>query len=329
MLATHLTLENVDELVDAARSYLRLSEFREFLGRFAKPDLLASAPGVAGVAGVRGVAGESRAFDPQAARPEVANSQARGPATEPCAGGRALHELAGGAGGSSEPNDSIDSIDSIDAQVCRPASPPIAFILPESPEWVNLRLRAKRSKLQYARELLSHAVPSGDASSIFDRALDALIEKAERRKFAACSAPRAPRARSARARCVPAHVRRAVWKRDGGQCTFVSSQGRRCASRRLLEYDHVQPVARGGVASVEGIRLRCRGHNQYAAEQAFGAGFMQRKREESHELAEEARARRHERRAANERPRARGGERASPARVSPPDWRQVPPSTRP
>jgi len=25
-----------------------------------------------------------------------------------------------------------------------------------------------------------------------------------------------------------------VWQRDGGQCTFVSDSGRRCASRRFL-----------------------------------------------------------------------------------------------
>src|SRR5262249_26985667 len=31
----------------------------------------------------------------------------------------------------------------------------------------------------------------------------------------------------------------------------------------------------------ENVRLRCRAHNQYGAEQSFGAGFMQRKREEA------------------------------------------------
>src|SRR5262249_38080499 len=44
---------------------------------------------------------------------------------------------------------------------------------------------------------------------------------------------------------------------------------------------HIDPVARGGKASVERIRLRCRGHNQYEAEQVFGATFMKKKREEA------------------------------------------------
>ena len=79
-------------------------------------------------------------------------------------------------------------------------------------------------------------------------------------------------------RCIPASVRRAVWQRDRGECTFVSDDGHRCGSRKLLEFDHVEPVARGGEATVAGVRLRCRAHNQYEAEQTFGAGFMHEKR---------------------------------------------------
>jgi hypothetical protein len=55
-----------------------------------------------------------------------------------------------------------------------------------------------------------------------------------------------------------------------------------------LEFDHIEPVARGGRASVSGVRLRCRAHNQYAAECAFGAGFMSRKREMAQRASEES-----------------------------------------
>jgi hypothetical protein len=81
-------------------------------------------------------------------------------------------------------------------------------------------------------------------------------------------------------------VKRAVWARDSGRCTFVSETGRRCPARKCLEFDHVEEVARGGEASVAGIRLRCRAHNQYQAECTFGAGFMERKREEARRAAE-------------------------------------------
>src|SRR5438876_12039505 len=86
-------------------------------------------------------------------------------------------------------------------------------------------------------------------------------------------------------RHIPAHVKRAVWERDRGQCTFVGDTGRRGESRKFLEYDHVDPVARGGQATVQGLRLRCRGHNQLEAERTFGAGFMSAKREEARRTA--------------------------------------------
>src|SRR5206468_1786248 len=89
--------------------------------------------------------------------------------------------------------------------------------------------------------------------------------------------PRQTRSR----RHIPAAVKRAVDQRDGRRCTFVSDAGHRCESRTLLQYDHIHPVARGGTATVENIRLRCRTHNQFEAEQAFGTGFMDSRREEA------------------------------------------------
>ena len=170
-------------------------------------------------------------------------------------------------------------IGSAPAEVVNSHAPGHASAPVDGYEWVHLRIKVRKDKLQYARDLLSHALPSGDACVVLDRALDALIEKSERTKFAACASPRAPRPRNLRDRCIPAAVRRAVWERDGGRCTFVSEKGRRCDSRRRLEFDHIKPLARGGKASVEGIRLRCRGHNQYEAERAFGTEFMEKKRQ--------------------------------------------------
>lgn len=168
-----------------------------------------------------------------------------------------------------------------------------------SSERVSLRLAISRStqeKLRYAQALLSHAVPSGDPALVLDRALDVLIGQLEKRKFGTGGSPaRKPRGSvnagsrpgpgaahqpgGSRARQIPAAIRHTVWERDNGRCTFVGAAGHRCESRRFLEFDHVVPVARGGKATVEGLRLRCRTHNQYEAERAFGAGFMGRKRE--------------------------------------------------
>jgi 5-methylcytosine-specific restriction endonuclease McrA len=146
------------------------------------------------------------------------------------------------------------------------------------PEPLLVRARVSRAKLRYAQALLSHAVPSGNVDQIFDRALDALIRQLEKRKIGSTSRPRHS-APSVRVRHIPAEVRRTVWERDGGQCTFVSAAGRRCRERRFLEWDHIEPVACGGKATTQNIRLRCRAHNQYEAEHAFGADFVSRKRE--------------------------------------------------
>ena len=160
--------------------------------------------------------------------------------------------------------------------------------VPSIPDRFLLQLtigKSTREKLEYARGLLSHAVPSGDVAQVVDRALDALIAQLERRKLGAVSrrASGASRSRPSTtgSRYVPASVRRAVWERDLGQCTFIGAKGHRCGARRFLEFDHVQPVARGGTATVEGMRLRCRAHNQHEAERAFGADFMSRKRHEA------------------------------------------------
>jgi 5-methylcytosine-specific restriction endonuclease McrA len=107
-----------------------------------------------------------------------------------------------------------------------------------------------------------------------------MIEKLEKRKFGATSRPRTgtPQA-SANPRHIPTAVKHAVWRRDRGQCSFVSDSGRRCSEKAGLEFDHIVPVARGGGATADNLRLLCRAHNQHAADRAYGAGFMKAKRE--------------------------------------------------
>src|SRR5207237_310286 len=87
-----------------------------------------------------------------------------------------------------------------------------------------------------------------------------------------------------------ADVKRQVWARDGGQCTFTSESGERCPARKRIEFDHAIEVARGGEATVDQIRLRCRRHNQYTAERTFGVEFMKLKRTAA-QFAREIRAR--------------------------------------
>lgn len=131
--------------------------------------------------------------------------------------------------------------------------------------------RHTREKLRQAQDLLRHVVPDGDPGVIFDRALTVLLEQLERQRFAATARPRRGRHPKKGSRRIPSAVRRQVWKRDGGRCTFVGTRGR-CAERGFLEFHHVVPFAAGGAATVDNIQLRCRAHNAYEAELYFGAG---------------------------------------------------------
>ncbi len=76
------------------------------------------------------------------------------------------------------------------------------------------------------------------------------------------SAPPPHRAR--RSRYIPAPVKREVWRRDGGRCSYVDPHsGRRCGSCFLLELDHIVPFALGGSAEPRNLRLHCSAHHRF------------------------------------------------------------------
>jgi len=131
-------------------------------------------------------------------------------------------------------------------------------------------------RLRRLQALLRREIPDGDAGAIVERALKLVLEKVESAKVGATQNPRAARAIRPGAdgltssRDVARDVKRSAWRRDGGQCAFVSADGHRCTERAFLEFHHVQPYALGGPATADNISLRCRRHNQYEAELVFG-----------------------------------------------------------
>ena len=65
-------------------------------------------------------------------------------------------------------------------------------------------------------------------------------------------------------RAIPAAVKRQVWRRDGGRCSYLDRQtGRRCNSRHLIEIDHILPYALGGGADPGNLRLLCGAHHRH------------------------------------------------------------------
>jgi hypothetical protein len=125
-------------------------------------------------------------------------------------------------------------------------------------------------RLRLAQDMLRHQVPSGDLAQVVDRALTALLVELTKQKFAATDHPRPGRQAAEGSRHIPAEVKRAVWLRDMGRCTFVSESGKRCGATGFIEFHHVKPYASGGEATVSNLRLLCRVHNAHEAALVFG-----------------------------------------------------------
>jgi hypothetical protein len=170
-----------------------------------------------------------------------------------------------------QPDDRSPSQHAAAPQV-RPTNHP-AVTVPLASDRYKIQFTASRDayeKLCRAQALLRHVIPNGDPAAVFERALDVLLAGLERRKLAATSRPTGAREVAEGSRHMPAAVRREVWRRDGARCAFVGVAGR-CAERGFLEFHHVVPFARGGKATVGNTELRCRAHNAYEAELAFGS----------------------------------------------------------
>jgi hypothetical protein len=161
-----------------------------------------------------------------------------------------------------------------------PDAPPLEsprphVIAPLAPERYKLQVTLSaeaHQKLRRAQDLLRHAVPNGDLGIIVDRALTLLVQELERTKFAETTRPRTASGTPSRSRHIAAEVRRRVWRRDGGRCAFMGTEGR-CTERGFLEFHHVQPYADGGESVVDNLELRCRSHNAYEAARWDGTLF--------------------------------------------------------
>ena len=151
----------------------------------------------------------------------------------------------------------------------------LAKTTPLAPSRFELRVTIDQETQEDLKQ--AQGLTRGDVGAVLKAALRAYVAQLEKRKFGATDRPRAPHAAKPGSRHIPAHIRRAVRERDAGRCTFKGDTGHRCDSRGV-EFDHIVPVARGGETTVDNLRLLCRAHNQYVAEQVFGAGFMDQKR---------------------------------------------------
>src|SRR5205085_10309182 len=137
-----------------------------------------------------------------------------------------------------------------------------ALVEPLSPARFQVRFTASgelRDKLQRLATLTGQ-----DIASVIDAAVSEKLARLEARRFARTTRPRKGVAEASPAptsRPVPAPVRRAVFDRDEGRCTYVDASGRRCSESVSVEFHHTTPFARGGRHSVDTVRLACNCHN--------------------------------------------------------------------
>ncbi|MBI5210272.1 MAG: hypothetical protein HY927_09910 [Elusimicrobia bacterium] len=150
-----------------------------------------------------------------------------------------------------------------------------------------------RAKLERIRDLLLHKHPGGRLEDVIGEMAEVFLDakdperrairrearrRSERRQEARWNAPGPDTGGPAAARtdrAIPQAVRAQAWIRDGGRCAFVAKDGRRCAQRGGLEFDHIIPRALGGPSGcVDNVRLLCRAHNQFAARECFGPGLV-------------------------------------------------------
>ncbi|MBI3018718.1 MAG: HNH endonuclease [Deltaproteobacteria bacterium] len=140
-------------------------------------------------------------------------------------------------------------------------------------------------KIQRAKEILRHKYPQGKLEDILDDALELLLEKkdperkiqrgqlikkevSQKEQGAFLEMPLAL-SDTIRSRYVPEKIKQVIWKRDQGQCSYTSSEGKKCGERNFLELDHVHPWGLGGNSTLENLRLLCRTHNQWRSEKTF------------------------------------------------------------
>ena len=71
-------------------------------------------------------------------------------------------------------------------------------------------------------------------------------------------------------RYVSKEVRKLVWNRDKGKCTYTNPHtNKTCNSTHLIQFEHITPFARGGTHSLHNLTLHCANHNQLQMREEF------------------------------------------------------------
>jgi hypothetical protein len=164
----------------------------------------------------------------------------------------------------------------VPAETRTPPRPP-EVVKPLTPDLRRLNVTVTAdfiAELEQVRIALSHQCPDGSFEAVVREAFKLVLERDRKRK-ALTDRPR-PQSETPgeNDRYVAAAVKRAVWERDQGRCTWPMGDGQVCGATHRLEFDHDLEVALGGKPTIGNIRLLCKSHNLMKAEQHLGRTFM-------------------------------------------------------
>ncbi len=117
---------------------------------------------------------------------------------------------------------------------------------------------ARYADFERARAIVSRKHPAATTlAGVFEELVAFYLSHKAPKKREPAQAP------TSRTRHVPAATRDHVMSRDGGRCTFVSSDGTRCNATHHAQIDHVVPFARGGSHDATNLRVLCGKHNRH------------------------------------------------------------------
>ena len=127
---------------------------------------------------------------------------------------------------------------------------------------------------EQVRATLSHQFPDGGFDQVVREVFKLVLERDRKRK-ALTERPRAPWERpSENDRYVPDAVKRAVWERDQGRCTWPMGMGSSATRRTASSSTMISKSLSEANPTIDNIRLLCESHNLMKAEQHLGRAFM-------------------------------------------------------
>ena len=314
LLAPHMTGDNSDELLQQAARKTKRQVEKLVASLFPSPPVPDRVRKLPKRSTKQGASVDTPASEPLLRCAPVQPPAAPVPAaaTEPPPASKPPAERSATSGPATPMTNLTPTVD-----VCQSAPPkPRGRTTPLSAHAYKIEFTAGQplhDKLRQAQELLRTCVPDGDLAAVFERALDALLPRLRKQRFAEVSQPRKSTrkpptgerpnkeqahgakqqagdregastraaARSSgeaakRSRHIPAEVKRQVAERDGYQCTYTDATGRRCPERGLVEFHHVHPFGKDGAHEVSNVKMLCRAHNTEAARHDYGEQVMER-----------------------------------------------------